>query len=152
MKKYIMALAGVLAASLVSVVVAHAVVKSDKGLSESKAGSYETYRLQVPVEKPMDTTEVKLFVPQGLAVSTFQALTGFERIVEKNADGIITTVTWKGKIGQQEFQRFLFSAKNPDKPTTLLFKVHQTYSDGSVVKWEDEDPKGKTPASRVEIK
>jgi uncharacterized protein YcnI len=152
MKKYFVVLAGLLAATLTSVVVAHATVKSDMGLSESKAGSYETYRLQVPSEKPLDTTEVKLFVPQGLIISTFQALAGFERVIEKNADGIITTVTWKGKIGQQEFQRFLFSAKNPAQPITLLFKVYQTYSDGSVVKWEDEDPKGKTPASRVEIK
>ncbi len=152
MKKYFVALAGLLATTMVSAVLAHATVKSDMGLSESKAGSYETYRLQVPTEKPLDTTEVKLFVPQGLTISTFQALPGFDRSVEKNADGIITTVTWKGKIGQQEFQRFLFSAKNPAQPTTLLFKVYQTYSDGSIVKWEDEDPKGQTPASRVEIK
>ena len=149
MKKYFVALAGILA--MASLVLAHATVKSDVGLSESKAGSYETYRLQVPTEKPLDTTEVKLFVPQGLTISTFQALAGFERSVEKNADGIITTVTWKGKIGQQEFQRFLFRAKNPAQATTLLFKVYQTNSDGSVVKWEDEDSKGKTPASRVEI-
>jgi uncharacterized protein YcnI len=152
MKKYFVALAGVMVSAFASAVLAHATVKSDMGLSESKVGSYETYRLQVPTEKPLDTTEVKLFVPQGLTVSTFQSVAGFERSVEKNADGIVTTVTWKGKIGQQEFQRFLFSAKNPAQPTTLLFKVHQTYSDGSVVKWEDEDPKGKTPASRVEIK
>ena len=149
MKKYFVALAGILA--MASLVLAHATVKSDVGLSESKAGSYETYRLQVPTEKPLDTTEVKLFVPQGLTISTFQALAGFERSVEKNADGIITTVTWKGKIGQQEFQRFSFRAKNPAQATTLLFKVYQTNSDGSVVKWEDEDSKGKTPASRVEI-
>jgi uncharacterized protein YcnI len=152
MKKYFVALAGIMVSAFASAVLAHATVKSDMGLSESKVGSYETYRLQVPTEKPLDTTEVKLFVPQGLTVSTFQSVAGFERSVEKNADGIVTTVTWKGKIGQQEFQRFLFSAKNPAQPTTLLFKVYQTYSDGSVVKWEDEDPKGKTPASRVEIK
>ncbi len=152
MKKYFVALAGLLATTMVSAVLAHATVKSEMGLSESKAGSSETYRLQVPTEKPLDTTEVKLFVPTGLTISTFQTLAGFERSVEKNADGIITTVTWKGKIGQQEFQRFLFRAKNPAQPTTLLFKVYQTYSDGSIVKWEDEDSKGKNPASRVEIK
>ncbi len=152
MKKYFVALAGILVSAFATVVLAHATVKTDVGLSESKVGGYETYRLQVPTEKPMDTTEVKLFVPTGLTVSRFQPMAGFERSVEKNADGLITTITWKGKIGTEEFQRFLFSAKNPAQPTTLLFKVFQTYSDGSVVKWDDEDPKGKTPASRVEIK
>jgi uncharacterized protein YcnI len=131
---------------------AHATVKTDMGLSESKAGGYETYRLQVPTERPVETTEVKLFVPEGLTVGTFQMIPGFERIVEKNAAGVITTVTWKGKVGVEEFARFAFSAKNPAQPTKLLFKVHQTYSNGEVVKWEDADPKGKTPASQVEIK
>ena len=131
---------------------AHATVKTDMGLSESKAGSYETYRLQVPTERPVETTEVKLFVPEGLTVGTFQIMPGFERSVEKNAAGVITTVTWKGKIGVEEFVRFGFSAKNPAQPTKLLFKVHQTYANGEVVKWEDADPKAKTPASQVEIK
>jgi uncharacterized protein YcnI len=131
---------------------AHATVKTDMGLSESKAGGYETYRLQVPTERPVETTEVKLFVPEGLTIGTFGMMPGFERIVEKNDAGIITTVTWKGKVGVQEFARFAFSAKNPAQPTKLLFKVHQTYANGEVVKWEDTDPKGKTPASQVEIK
>lgn len=33
------------AAALLSVAAAHATVKTDTGLSESKAGGYETYRL-----------------------------------------------------------------------------------------------------------
>ena len=78
MKKYFVVLAGIMVSALASAVLAHATVKSDMGLSESKAGSYETYRLQVPTEKPLDTTEVKLFVPQGLTISTFQALAGGE--------------------------------------------------------------------------
>jgi uncharacterized protein YcnI len=131
---------------------AHATVKTDMGLSESKAGGFETYRLQVPTERPVETTGVKLFVPEGLTVSRFQVLPGFERSVEKNSAGLITTVTWKGKVASDEFVRFAFSAKNPAQPTKLLFKVHQTYANGEVVKWEDSDPKGKTPASQVEIK
>ena len=75
---------------------AHATVKTDMGLSESKAGGYETYRLQVPTERPVETTEVKLFVPDGLTIGTFGMMPGFERIVEKNDAGIVTTVTWKG--------------------------------------------------------
>jgi uncharacterized protein YcnI len=152
LKKTIIAASAALIAAVATITLAHAVVRTDMGLTESKVGTYETYRLQVPVEKPMATTEVKLYVPAGLTVSTFGQLPGWQRSVEKDANGLITTVTWKGKIEPEEFARFMFSAKNPAAPTTLLFKVDQTYADGTVVKWADEDPKGKTPASRVEIK
>ena len=152
LKKTIIATSAALVAAVTTIALAHATVRTDVGLSESKVGAYETYRLQVPVEKPVATTEVKLYVPAGLTVSTFQQLPGWTRSTEKDANGLIATVTWKGTLAPEEFARFMFSAKNPDAPGTLLFKVDQTYADGTVVKWADEDPKGKTPASRVEIK
>ncbi len=152
LKKTIIAASVALVAAVTTITLAHATVKTDVGLSESKVGVYETYRLQVPVEKPIATTQVKLYIPAGLTISTFGQLPGWTRTTEKDANGLITTVTWKGQIAPEEFTRFMFSAKNPDAPTTLLFKVDQTYADGTVVKWADENPKGETPASRVEIK
>ena len=131
---------------------AHATVKTDMGLKESAIGAYEIYRLQVPTERPVETTEIKLFVPEGLTIASFQVVPGFERTVEKNTAGLIRSVTWKGKVGVEEYVRFGFLAKNPEKPMKLLFKVHQTYANGEVVKWEDSDPKAETPASQVEIK
>ena len=131
---------------------AHATVRTDVGTKESKAGAFETYRLQVPTEKPMDTVEVRLVVPAGLVVSTFGIVPGFERSVEKDAQGVVTSVTWKGKIGQQEFARFPFSARNPAKAGRLWFKAYQKYADGSVVAWDAEDEKAQTPASFVDIK
>ena len=131
---------------------AHATVRTDMGTKESKVGAFESYRLQVPTEKPMDTVEVKLMVPAGLTVSNFGIVPGFERSVEKDAAGVITSVTWKGKIGQQEFARFPFSARNPAKAGRLWFKAYQKYADGSVVAWDVEDEKAQTPASFVDIK
>ncbi|MER3483858.1 MAG: nuclear export factor GLE1 [Meiothermus sp.] len=135
-----------------SLVFAHATVRTEAGLAESKAGVSETYRLQVPVEKPMATVEVRLVVPAGFVLTRFLQTPGWERTVVKNADGLITQVTWKGKVEDGEFARFIFQGRNPKDPTRLYWKVYQKYADGSVVAWEKEDPQADTPASAVEIK
>ena len=138
------------AAALLSVAAAHATVKTDTGLSESKAGGYETYRLQVPVEKDMATTQVRLVVPAGLKIGTFMPVAGFVRTVRADAKGVISEVSWTGSIAPQEFQRFLFSAANLADAGTLAWKVDQTYADGTVVAWDDSTPA--IPASKVIIR
>ena len=138
------------AAVLLPVAAAHATVKTDAGLSGSNAGGYETYRLQVPVEKDMATTQVRLVVPAGIKISNFMPVAGFVRTVKSDAKGLISEVTWTGNIAPLEFQRFLFSAANPADAGTLAWKVYQTYADGTVVAWDDSDPA--TPASKVSIK
>jgi uncharacterized protein YcnI len=135
-----------------SLVLAHATVRTEVGLAESKAGATETYRLQVPVEKPMATVEVRMIVPSGFVLTRFLQTPGWERTVVKNADGLITEVIWKGKVEDGEFARFIFQGRNPKEPTKLFWKVYQKYADGSVVAWEKEDPQSDTPASSVEIK
>lgn len=70
----------------------------------------------------------------------------------KDASGLITEVTWRGRIEEGEFARFIFQGRNPQSPTKLYWKVYQKYADGSVVAWDKEDPSADTPASSVEIK
>lgn len=135
-----------------SLALAHATVRTEAGMAESKAGASETYRLQVPVEKPQATTEIRMLVPKGLVVTRFMQMPGWERSVLKDQDGNITEVTWKGKVEDGEFVRFIFQGRNPKNPGKLYFKVYQKYADGSVVAWEKEDPQADTPASMVEIK
>ncbi|WP_424950859.1 DUF1775 domain-containing protein [Deinococcus sp.] len=137
-------------AVLISLASAHAVVRTETGLSESKAGASETYRLQVPVEKDMATTQVRMVVPAGLKITRFLIAPGFVRTVKTDAAGLITEVTWRGRIAPMEFERFYFSATNPADAGTLAWKVYQTYQDGSVVSWDDSDPA--TPASKVSVK
>ena len=139
-----------LAALLISFSGAHAVVRTEAGLTESKAGASETYRLQVPVEKEVATTQVRLVVPAGLTVTRFLVTPGFVRTLKTDAAGRITEVTWRGRIAPMEFARFLFSATNPADAGPVAWKVYQTYADGTVVAWDDSDPA--TPASRVTIK
>ena len=139
-----------LTAALVSLASAHAVVRTEAGLAESKAGASETYRLQVPVEKDVATTQVRLVIPAGLKVTRFLAMPGFVRTVRTDAAGLVTEVTWRGRIAPMEFARFFFSATNPADAGTVAWKVYQTYQGGTVVSWDDSDPA--TPASKIAIK
>ncbi|GGO31462.1 DUF1775 domain-containing protein [Deinococcus humi] len=139
------------AALLLSFAAAHATVKTEMGQSESGAGKSETYRLQVPVEKDIATTQVRLVVPAGVGVSRFQVTPGFARTVTRNADGLVTEVVWTGNIAPMEYARFFFHAKNPEAAGELVWKVYQTYADGSVVAWDDTQP-DTAPASHTTVK
>ena len=129
---------------------AHATVRTESGMSESASGQRETYVLNVPVEKDMATTEVRLMVPTGVSLSRFQVTPGFERTVTKNDVGLVSEVIWKGDIAPMEYARFAFQATNPEAAGDLSWKVYQTYADGSVVAWDGVDPK--LPASTITIK
>lgn len=139
------------AALLLSFAAAHATVRTETGLTESKAGVSETYRLNVPTEKEIPTTAVRLVVLAGVTITRFQVLPGFTRSVVKNADGLITEVTWRGRVAPQEYARFFFQARNPAQPGEVAWKVYQTYADGSVVAWDDTNPE-QTPASKTTVK
>ncbi|WP_027483866.1 DUF1775 domain-containing protein [Deinococcus pimensis] len=138
------------AAVLASFALAHATVKTETGASETLAGKSETYRLQVPTEKPVATTEIRLVVPAGLKISRFMPVSGFVRTVERDASGNVTAVTWRGRVAPEEFMRFYFQATNPADTGTLAWKVYQKYADGSVVAWDDSSTE--TPASKISVK
>ncbi|WP_019585690.1 DUF1775 domain-containing protein [Deinococcus apachensis] len=138
-------------ALLLPVAAAHATVRTETGLAESKASASETYRLGVPTEKEVATTQVRLVVPAGLTITRFQVMPGFTRTVKLNDAGLVTEVTWRGRIAPMEYARFFFQARNPEQAGTLSWKVYQTYADGSVVAWDDTDPE-KTPASKTTVK
>ncbi|GGB49991.1 DUF1775 domain-containing protein [Deinococcus soli (ex Cha et al. 2016)] len=139
------------AALLLSVAGAHATVRTETGLSESTAGRGETYRLNVPTEKEIATTQIRLVVPAGVVISRFQVTPGFTRTVKKDAAGLVTEVVWKGRVAPMEYARFFFQAKNPAAAGEVVWKVYQTYSDGSVVAWDDTNP-AEGPASRTTVK
>jgi len=139
------------AAALLTMAGAHATVRTETGLAESTVSASETYRLNVPTEKDVATTLVRLLIPAGVAVTRFQVMPGFTRTVKTNADGLVTEVLWRGRIAPMEYARFFFQARNPDQAATLSWKVYQTYADGSVVAWDDTDP-ANTPASKTTVK
>ena len=138
-------------ALLLPVAAAHATVRTETGLAESATGKSETYRLNVPTEKDISTTEIRLVVPAGVTITRFQVTPGFTRSVRTNAAGLVTEVVWRGRVEPLEYARFFFQARNPEEVGELSWKVYQTYSDGTVVAWDDADPE-KGPASKIAIK
>lgn len=123
--------------------------------SQVAAGSYQVFTLRVPSEKdaPLTTTEIKVEVPDGVDVSSFEPKAGWTYATEKNSDGKITSFTWKATgegLGAGEFAQFNYQGKVADNATELVWKAHQTYSDGTVVDWTGA-PDADTPASVTSV-
>jgi uncharacterized protein YcnI len=105
---------------------------------EVPANSFQVFTLRVPSEKEAATTQVKVEIPAGVEVSRFEPKPDWTYETEKNADGKITAVTWKTSgagLGETEFGQFNFQGKVAADAKELVWKAHQTYSDGSVVDW-----------------
>lgn len=103
--------------------------------------------VQVEVNFPTDTPIASLSV-QPVPGWTWKADTTKLAKPVKTDDGTVTTavskITWSGgTIAPGEFQLFRVAAGPlPSKGTAVVFKVLQTYSDGDVVRWIEETPRG----------
>lgn len=123
--KYILVLLIVL---LAQPVFAHVTVKP----SEVTVASYQTFTVGVPVEKDIPTVSVKVLLPAGLESVTPYVKNGWKI----SATG--TEIVWTGgSIPAGQRDDFQFSAKTPAKEGHLIWKAYQTYSDGSVVAWDN---------------
>jgi uncharacterized protein YcnI len=108
--------------------------------SQSITSKYETFSLNVPTEKTIPTTAVRLLIPEGLDRVTPIVKPGWTIRVTTNASGTVSRIDWTGgsiPAGQKDM--FLFSARTPATSTSLVWKAYQTYRDGTVVAW-DRDP------------
>ncbi|MEJ0021878.1 MAG: YcnI family protein [Candidatus Doudnabacteria bacterium] len=143
---------GLLVAASVS---AHVVVKPNT----AGIGAFQVFTMGVPSEKPIATVSLKLMLPDGLSFVTPNVKPGWQVQVKTQATGKKITdddgmqvdemkpieIDWTGgsvPAGQRD--EFTFQAQVPATPTTLAWKAYQTYSDGSVVAWDQ------TPGANVE--
>src|SRR5699024_322893 len=120
---------------------------------KSSTDAWEKYSVRVPVEKDMNTTELKLEVPDEVDLVNVMPKDGWDYELEKDENGTITSVTWEetdGGIGPNEFTEFSFVASNPSKPTKMSWNAYQTYEDGSVVEW-DGGPDADEPSSVTKV-
>lgn len=111
---------------------AHVTVKPN----EVGVAAYQTFTVGVPVEKDIPTVSVKILLPEGLESVTPYVKNGWK------ISATTTEIIWSGgtiPAGQRD--DFQFSAKTPAKEGHLIWKAYQTYSDGTVVAW-DNAPKG----------
>lgn len=108
-------------------------------------GGAETFTAEVPTEKDVPTTGVRLQVPEGFSVTGVEAPEGWRGGLEGNS------ITFSGgEIGEDEVQEFTFEASTPDQAGEFAWKTYQTYQDGSVVAWTGS-PDSDAPAPVVEI-
>lgn len=139
---------GALAAlSIPAVALAHAVVYP----RASAPGAYEKYVLRVPNEKDTSvTTRVEIQFPATVRVVSFSDVVGWRLEVTRDTSGRVTAASWTGSLAPERFVEFPFVAVNPRETTTVIWPVHQTYSDGERVGWTGPE-NSDTPASVTRI-
>jgi uncharacterized protein YcnI len=110
-------------------------------------GSYSVITFQVPneSEKGALTTQLSVALPNVASAST-EAMPGWTARLDRNAAaGTVSAVTWTAAPGTgilaDQFALFRISVKLPDTQTVSL-PATQTYSDGTVVKWDQPTPAG----------
>lgn len=117
---------------------AHVTVKP----AEVVTAGYQTFTINVPNEKPIPTTSVKLLIPVDIKAVTPTQKAGWQITTEKEGSGeaaVTNSITWSGgSIGNGLRDEFTFTAKVPDQAMDIQWKSYQTYSDGSVVSWDKE--------------
>ncbi len=136
MKKAI-ALSAALSLLVPTLAFAHAVVQPATTL----VSKYETFSLGVPNEKTTPTIGVRIVMPIGVDHVMPLVKLGWRVETLKDEAGNVTEIRWVGgsvPVGQKDV--FAFSAHTTTTPTTLPWKIYQTYQGGEVVAW-DRDPK-----------
>ena len=110
--------------------------------AEVITAGYQTFTVNVPNEKGIPTTSVKVLIPEGINTATPTQKSGWEIVKETEGSGEdvkTKSIVWQGgSITDGTRDEFTFSAKVPEKATALQWKAYQTYSDGTVVAWDQE--------------
>ena len=107
-------------------------------------GGYSVLEFRVPTEsESASTTAVTVQLP-GLASARTQPIAGWTSSVQKDAGELATSVTWTADPGvgvaPGQLQQFLLSAGPLPEQDSVEFPATQTYSDGSVVEWNQTTP------------
>lgn len=113
----------------------------------------QSFTLAVPTEKEgATTTQIVFTPPAGFDIDSFTPSPGWKRTVSQSGSGedaTITKVTWTGgRVPTEEDSTFQFLAQ-PQSDKTYTFAVQQTYSDGTVVDWNQPES-GDNPAPTIE--
>jgi uncharacterized protein YcnI len=120
----------------------------------SIANELQLYSLAIPTEKANAyTTKVVLTLPKNFSIDSFVPDPGWKRVEQSTGSGdsaVITQVTWTGgHTPTEEDSLFQFLAQ-PAKSGSYTFDVQQTYSDGSIVDWNEAET-GASPAPAIKV-
>jgi uncharacterized protein YcnI len=119
----------------------------------SVSGQLQLYSLAVPTEKSgATTTKVVMTVPSGFGIDSFVPPPGWHQQVQSTGSGehaVVQKVTWTGgatPTGEDSLFQFL---AQPASARHYIFRVLQTYSDGSIVDWSGSES-SQAPAPTIE--
>jgi uncharacterized protein YcnI len=122
---------------------AHVHVEAD----HAQPGAKATLTFEVPNEsdKGAATTELTVALPNLTSVSTQQMPGWTARLDRDVAAGTVKSITWTAApsagIAPDQFALFRVAVLLP-KTDSVSFPATQTYSDGTVVKWDEPTPPG----------
>lgn len=127
---------------------------------------YQKYWVNVPNEKEIATTELRLVIPSEVDVTGVLPLYGWTHsekketaatTAEKNVPAHdeddeeagsqkITEITWSGgTINPGEYMMFGLQARYAGDPKKIVWKAYQKYADGQIVAWDNSSDKNPAP-------
>ncbi|CAM2955437.1 DUF1775 domain-containing protein [Prescottella defluvii] len=117
----------------------------------AEQGGYSVLTFRVPTESDTaGTTAVTVQLPSLKSART-EPMPGWTSTVQKDpASKSATSVTWTAdpgvSVGPGQFQQFVLSAGPLPEQGSVEFPATQTYSDGTVVQWDQQpNPDGSEP-------
>ncbi|MGW3942201.1 DUF1775 domain-containing protein [Streptomyces phaeochromogenes] len=116
----------------------------------AKEGSPATLRFRVPSEKADATTvRVDVTLPKGVTSTDAPPASGWTRKETPSPEGGATQIMWTATAGHElkpdEHRYFDVRVGPLPKKASIAFDVAQTYSDGSVVNWNEQQTGTKMP-------
>nr|WP_296771464.1 YcnI family protein [Rhodococcus sp. (in: high G+C Gram-positive bacteria)] len=114
----------------------------------AEQGGYAVLNFRVPTEsETAGTSSVKVTLPE-LNFAATEPIPGWTATIDKNADSLVTGVTWTANPGAEvmpgQFLQFLVQTGPLPEQDSVSFPAVQTYSDGEVVEWTEEEVAGGT--------
>ncbi|MEQ1910806.1 MAG: DUF1775 domain-containing protein [Vicinamibacterales bacterium] len=117
---------------------------------EAAAKSSPQLTIRVPNEKDVPTESVRLEFPPELQVLRLKPQAGWTTEVERDANGKISAITYKGStIGREEYQEFSLIARMPEATGPIRIKAYQNYVGGVKVAWVNDAEPQPAPALNV---
>lgn len=126
--------------SLCGAAPAWAHVRVDADTAVPGTTSVLTFRVPGESENGSLTTQLSVTLPDVPSART-EVMPGWTARLDRDpAAGTVRSVTWTAApgtgISSDEFALFRISVKLPDHQNTVSFPASQTYSDGTVVRWD----------------
>lgn len=132
--------ASVLALTTFSSANAHVTIRNFANGVDSMSGKSDHFRLNVPTNRQKAVTEVKFVIAEGVKLLFIHPMPNWTYTTQKDSNGDIKTVIYKGRMETGEYTAFPFIAKNPATPDTAVkYQVYITYEDGVVVPFDGSE-------------